>query len=133
VRETTHDREYDSRFDAAFQPGFEDALGIDFSEVTRDGLDRGDRSETDAPARVRPLIDRFVIALWIAGVALIVAGVIGVTSAMFGFTSSTTSGPSPDYLMSIVFAQLAPWLFSIGIATLVGTLFLLAVRWERRP
>jgi hypothetical protein len=132
VRETTHDREFDSRFDAAFQPGFEDSLGIDFREMSRDPLEEDGSDPAPVPRRSHPLIDRFVIALWAIGAALVLAGVLGLTRAIAGFQSSSY-GPTPDYLMSMVFGQLAPWFVATGIATIVGTLFLLAVRWERRP
>ncbi|MCS5719601.1 hypothetical protein N1027_15820 [Herbiconiux sp. CPCC 205763] len=134
MRETTDDREFDSRFDAAFQPGFDDLAGIGFAEVPR-GVETpptaGPLEGSPAP-RARPLVDRFVIALWAIGVGLLVFGVIGVTNAMVRFSSSSY-GPTTDYIVGVLFAQLAPWLVAIGLATLIGTLFLLATRWEHRP
>ncbi|SDZ01805.1 hypothetical protein [Herbiconiux ginsengi] len=133
MRETTDDREFDSRFDAAFQPGFDDSFGIGFAEAVR-SVETAPRTGPleGAPApRARPLVDRFVIALWVIGAGLLGLGLVGVTNAMVSFSSSY--GPTPDYLIGVVFAQLAPWLVAIGLATLIGTLFLLAIRWEHRP
>ncbi|WP_382305835.1 hypothetical protein [Herbiconiux sp. UC225_62] len=134
MRETTDDREFDSRFDAAFQPGFDDSIGIGFAEVGR-GVESepltGPLEGSPAP-RARPLVDRFVIALWAIGAGLLVFGVVGVTNAMVRFSSSSY-GPTPDYIVGVVLAQLAPWLVAIGLATLIGTIFLLAIRWEHRP
>jgi hypothetical protein len=134
VRETTDDREFDSRFDAAFQPGFDDSSGTGFAEIAR-GVETarltGALEGSPAP-RDRPLVDRFVIALWAIGVGLLVFGVVGVTNAMVRFSSSSY-GPTPDYIIGVLFAQLAPWLVAIGLATLIGTIFLLAIRWEHRP
>ena len=134
MRETTDDREFNSRFDAAFQPGFDDSAAIGFAEVTRGvETDQLTAALEGSPApRNRPLVDRFVIALWAIGVALLVFGVLGVSNAVVRFSSSSY-GPTPDYILGVLLAQLAPWLVAIGLATLIGTVFLLAIRWEHRP
>ncbi|MFB2598630.1 hypothetical protein ACEXQE_12610 [Herbiconiux sp. P17] len=134
MRETTDDREFDSRFDAAFQPGFDDSPELGFAEFSP-GVEAADLAgplEGSPTPRDRPLVDRFVIALWAIGVGLLAFGVVGVTNAMVRFSSSSY-GPTPDYIIGVLFAQLAPWLVAIGLATLIGTVFLLAVRWEHRP
>ncbi|MCS5733886.1 hypothetical protein [Herbiconiux daphne] len=132
MRERTHDREFDSRFDAAFQPGFEESLQIDLDELASGGLER-DVAGDAAPRRPRHLIDRFVVALWAVGAGLIVAGIYSLARTVVVYTTSNgADGPSPDYVASMVISQFAPWLFFVGVATIVGTLFLLAVRWERR-
>ena len=128
-----NDSQFDSRFDAAFQPGFEhapsDAALYDaFAQLGSTDPDADVRAET-APYRVRPLIDRFVVALWIVGAALLVLGLGIVLSGNSLFAGSFTSAPSE---LLIALSQLSQWMVPIGLATLVGTLFLLAGRWERR-
>jgi len=132
VRDTTDDREFDSRFDAAFQPGFDETFG--FTDVSARAPEPRAESEIAvvAPIRRRALIDRFVVALWAIGAALVGAGFLGISGTIVGFGRSTY-GPTPDYIVGLFFAQLAPWLVAIGLATLIGTLFLLAIRWEHRP
>ena len=142
MRDTSRDREYDSRFDAAFQPGFDDTsadlpadpFGFDTPEVDRGGVEGGPSGGPAGPnARPpHPIVDRFVVALWIIGLALLAAGLAGFASSIGGFSYSGPDAPPVDYYIAIFFGQLAPSLITLGFATLVATVFLLAVRWERR-
>jgi len=133
VRETKDDRSFDSRFDAAFQPGFDDTSSS-LPVFVSGGLEL-DVDEASAGPEARParrLIDRFVVALWIIGLAL-VAGGIAASSVTTGFYGGSLINFTPDFFMISVLSLSSQWLVPVGLATLVGTVFLLAVRWERRP
>ena len=148
MRDSTPERTYDSRFDRAFQPGFEES--DPFGAATRG--DRGDRGDADAAAlfdeaelngddgafdsrgagfaRPRRLIDGFVVALWVVGAALVVGGIVVLTALNEAIYSS--SGFTQNYPMLMMMFQLSPWLTLLGLATLIGTVFLLATRWDAR-
>jgi len=133
VRETKDDQSFDSRFDAAFQPGFDDTSG-EVPGFESEGLafERDDAAAAPAPRSVRRLVDRFVVALWVVGVVLVVAG-IAASSVTTGFYGGSLINFTPDFFMISVLSLSSQWLVPVGLATLVGTVFLLAVRWERRP
>ncbi|MCS5720522.1 hypothetical protein N1028_09335 [Herbiconiux sp. CPCC 203407] len=129
---------FDSRFDAAFQPGFTEA--DDGGGLQRLGLEPGvspsarPTGEGSAAARrPRPLVDRFVVTIWIVSVLLLAVGIAGINSLVLGFDRSGSSEITPDYLILVIVTQVSPWLIAVGLAALIGTLFLLAARWERRP
>lgn len=136
MRKVRDDQSFDSRFDAAFQPGFEEtssALPVFESESVLFGDTEG--SETSAATATRPargLVDRFVVVLWIIGVAFIAGGVVSsaITTGLYG---SSLVNFTPDFFMISVLSLSSQWLVPVGLATLVGTVFLLAVRWEHRP
>jgi hypothetical protein len=129
---------FDARYAPVFQPGFvgdDDgdprALGIG-APVQQPGAPADGQAAGRPPVRRRRLVDRFVVAIWLVGAALITVGVSGVTGLMLG----SDRGPSeitPDYMILVIVTQVSPWLIATGLATLIGTLFLLAARWERRP
>ncbi|MFB2584035.1 hypothetical protein [Herbiconiux liukaitaii] len=123
---------YDSRFDRAFQPGFVEA---EPAATGLEGLGLGQENrvpDVAAPARRRRLVDRFVVILWLVGAAVLGLGVAGMLSLVLGFDRQS-SEITPDYLILVIMTQVSPWLIAIGLSTLIGTLFLIASRWERRP
>ncbi|WP_291036979.1 hypothetical protein [Herbiconiux sp.] len=129
---------FDSRFDAAFQPGFTET--DDGGGLQRLGLEPGAAPSSPptldgsaATRRPRPLVDRFVVAIWILGALLLATGIAGINSLVLGFDRSGSSEITPDYLILVIVTQVSPWLIAVGLAALIGTLFLLAARWERRP
>ncbi|MGA1838945.1 hypothetical protein VD659_18660 [Herbiconiux sp. 11R-BC] len=131
MRDTTSEREYDSRFDPAFQPGFEPA-DDDFAGLF--AAPGPDEAPELAVAEVRRrLVDRFVVVLWVVGGVLAVGGGALLVNSMGGFLRADSSSSFTfEYQMLVMLYQLSPYLITVGLATLVGTLFLLAVRWERR-
>lgn len=129
---------FDSRFDAVFQPGFvEETGGGGLQRLGLDpatGPDAGTAGDPSAaPVRRRPMVDRFVVAIWIVGALLLGAGIAGISGLVLGFDRSGSSQITPDYLILVIVTQVSPWLIAVGLAALIGTLFLLAARWERRP
>ncbi|GAA2222464.1 hypothetical protein N1031_01950 [Herbiconiux moechotypicola] len=131
----------DSRFDAAFQPGFDerpeydelsDALGFGspdqarpFSDEDGDGMAVRTRA-TAGPVR---LVDGFVIALWVISALLLGTGIslVAASSELSMFSELTQ-----NFVMLMMLALSAPFLIALGAATAIGTVFLLATRWERR-
>lgn len=85
----------------------------------------------DLPARARrrnPLI----ILLWIMSVVLVASGVYGlrlVADRVKDLGSSGGFGEADYYLMQ-AYTVLAPLLIALGIATAIGTIFLLATRFQ---
>ncbi len=145
MRDSTPERTYDSRFDRAFQPGFDepdhssssaraDQVDADAAALFDDPGRHGDGAAFDgAGARfVRPrrLVDGFVVALWVVGAALLAGGAVVLTALNEAIYSS--SGFTQNYPMLMMMFQLSPWLSLLGLATLIGTVFLLATRWDAR-
>ena len=68
--------------------------------------------------------------LWVLSVVVLAAGV-----GAFWYSQVLISGPitTPQeyYILPAVLSALAPWLLATGLAALVGTVFLHAVRWGR--
>jgi hypothetical protein len=145
VRERSHQRSddrgaFDSRFDAAFQPGFEPeaapadtgALGLLGFDDPAPSASHDEPQAVPVPRRApaRPLIDGFIVALWVVGGVAALGGVLLMAAAP-GLAASSEF--TQNYLMLVMLAQAAPLLLALGLATVIGTIFLLATRWERRP
>ncbi|WP_368499626.1 hypothetical protein [Herbiconiux sp. A18JL235] len=145
MRDSTPERTYDSRFDRAFQPGFEepdpfaassgsDQIDTDAASLFDDSGLTGDEGASEGRGagflRPRRLVDGFVVALWVVGAALVVGGIVVLTALNEAIYSS--SGFTQNYPMLMMMFQLSPWLTLLGLATLIGTVFLLATRWDAR-
>ncbi len=130
MRDSRDERSFDSRFDVAFQPGFDETSGA-LPEFESLGFDDDAPLASAAPSS-RRLVDRFVVILWILGVALTAAG-IGASVVSSSLYSGSQINFTPDFFMISVLSLSSQWLVPVGLATLVGTVFLLAVRWEHRP
>lgn len=122
---TGDDSGFDSRFDAAFQPGFDDDVDLSV-------FDRVERPEPAVAVEPRPvaLVDRFVVAIWVVGVALVVAPIVAVFVIADQQRAATLD--QGGFVVYQLVSSLTPFLLALGVATLVGSLFLLAHRWERR-
>jgi hypothetical protein len=117
---------FDTRFDAAFQPGYQDDLDLRVLEL-------GDDLDVPEPAPLyRPLVDRFVVAIWLVGALLVIVPLIVIAVLAGDRTNLTGSDPAAFVVYSLL-SSLTPFVLAVGLATLVGSLFLLAHRWERRP
>ncbi len=69
----------------------------------------------------------WLIVLWILAVLLIAAGGFTLTQT----AQSTGADVVPVLILPVVFAALAPWLLGVGLAALVGAVFVQAIRRER--
>jgi hypothetical protein len=127
----------DTRFDAAFQRGYDSTEGFvsvrapsagtdEFAQLTN-ALGGPGPSGQGAMPRVR---NPFVAALWTVAAVLFALGVL----ALFWSNSTfldiyRSSAGDPGYVFAVLASALAPWLISIGMATAIGVLFLQAYRW----
>lgn len=107
----------------------------------RPASDAGDTGETGgAPQPAQPSAWRnpYIIVLTIIGIVLTVSGLVGYRSALdtmityFGATSvdgPPPAGERPDFVMLQFNWTLGPILAVLGILTLIGVIFFVAVRW----
>ena len=115
---------FDMRFDAAFQPGYDDDVDLFVFDAP---------DEIEAPVGDRrpvALVDRFVVAIWITGTVLIVAAIVAIV--VISDQRALANLDQNGYVMYAVFSSLSPFVLVVGLATLIGSLVLLAHRWERR-
>jgi hypothetical protein len=145
--------DFDPRFDPAFQPGYDPARHPK-SPAARKGPLRQTQQPDDfvpgadtavRPTEVHPLepapiesaapvssVTRnpLLIALWIISVALVAAGLYGLRLIADDVTKLGQSRGfgGPEYFLLQSYTILAPLLIVLGIATAIGTLFLLAAR-----
>lgn len=148
---------FDPRFDPAFQPGFDPnrhspAAVVDVQPVAVASSDsitgavesnpavgartavraaEANAAEPNAPvppSRRNPLL----IALWIVSAILVASGVYVLRLVADQAMALGTSGGfgESDYYLMQAYTVLAPLLITLGIATAIGTVFLLAVRWR---
>ena len=80
----------------------------------------------------------FIIALWIVGPALTVGGPLLQTRSLYeSYSGTSRSFTSDDIPFDIVLQQLtyslSPSMAGAGLATIVGLIFLKALRWRSRP
>ncbi|MET0806872.1 MAG: hypothetical protein ABWX66_01885 [Lacisediminihabitans sp.] len=80
-------------------------------------------------------IDPYLIALWVISAVLIGAGIYSLRLIGDRITALTSSGDfgGPGYYLLQAFTIGAPMLIVLGLATAVGTVFLLAARGRRVP
>jgi hypothetical protein len=134
--------DFDPRFDPAFQRGY------DGPAVTRPATsDAPAPSQADPPlvridpqAAIAPQVEQdelpprrgnpFLVALGVIGVALAVGGLVLVFQlrTLFG---DGNGNPDFDYVTLQTLMIAAPILAGLGLATGIGVLFVLAVRWGR--
>lgn len=132
-------RQFDPRFDPAFQRGFEGAAGArtepagtpETLEAPESAADEAVASRfiaTDAapPLRANP----WIAVLWITAAVLIVAGVAGQTVAEVITAGPTAETPLVEYVVPALLRALSPWLLIAGLLAGIGVMFLHAVRWR---
>lgn len=152
------DAGFDPRFDAAFQPGYDPtkhaasavtvtahepvhlpqpaALGVESAAGPAEVLPvpvpvpaegAAIESATSAqPKRRNPLL----VSLWIISAVLVAIGAYGLRLIADRVNSLGTSGGfgEADYYLMQAYTVLSPLLITLGIATAIGTVFLLATR-----
>ena len=94
-------------------------------------------AEPIAPAEVYAAVrrvDPYLVALWVISAVLVGAGIYSLRLIGDRITALTSSGDfgGPGYYLLQAFTIGAPMLIVLGLATAVGTVFLLAAR-SRRP
>lgn len=102
----------DPRFDPAFQRGFAQA------------------APGPAPAptlRGNP----WVVVLWALAVLLTGGGLWAFWQSQTSRDSQGVDSVPSDYVLPVLLEGVAPWLLLVGLATLVATVFLYAVRWRK--
>jgi hypothetical protein len=134
--------DFDPRFDPAYQPGFDPAKHTTAPPPPVDKPDVGAPQEETVAEPVTPLAaavpaaptrarrNPILIALWVLSALFVASGfyglrLIGDRVAALG---STGGFGGADYYLLQSYVVLAPLLIVLGLATAVGTLFLLAVR-----
>jgi hypothetical protein len=137
---------FDPRFDPAFQPGFDpdrhaSGTAVPVAPLTAAApevavlepptavADTAALSVSPAPvSRRNPLL----IVLWVASAVLVAAGVYVLRLVADRVDALGTSGGfgAADYYLMQAYTALGPLLITLGIATAIGTVFMLAVRWN---
>jgi hypothetical protein len=135
---------FDPRFDPAFQPGFEGLLASQaptqpaaaqnptvppaalLPAVTPDAAVAPDVVE-ETPAGINP----FIVVLGVVALVLVGGGLF-LASRLQEMFAVTQGGSTFDYVTVQLLIYSAPLLMTLGAATAIGVLFLLAVRWGRR-
>ena len=149
-------RDFDPRFDPAFQRGYVDdgsgapqpyrgieALGLGAEPVgpaPLEPLESRDAAVAQAPAQAHPELlavslqgNPWIRVLWVIAPVFVLGGLIGQAwSQTLLFSGSYASGPSGfvSYVAPSVMQSVGPWMVLTGLAALVGVVFLHAVRWR---
>ncbi|TAM70720.1 MAG: hypothetical protein EPN48_05060 [Microbacteriaceae bacterium] len=115
------------------QPGGSVPTGVPVDDST--GTSSGDQAEWE-PVSHAPRANPYVTALWIIGIGFVVAGV---GAQYWAQNSSANAGFDPSHgtplvvvLASLAYSVGGP-LITVGLATIVGLLFLAAVSSRPRP
>lgn len=103
----------DPRFDPAYQRGYDPAA-------------------EPLPPPTRRRLNPWIPVLWVLSVGLTAAGAWAQYQSRLMFASPNVDNVTDYYVTPAVLEAFAPWLFCIGLAGVVGTVFLHAVRWRGR-
>lgn len=145
-------RDFDPRFDPAFQRGYvDDGSRAEQQHRGGDRIGRGagpgglppqlesrDAAVAHVLAHPEPVAvslegNPWVRVLWVIAPVFILGGLIGQAwSQSLLFNGSYSSDPSAflSYVAPSVVQSVGPWMVLIGLAALVGVVFLHAVRWR---
>jgi hypothetical protein len=154
---TTQTPGFDPRYDPAFQRGFavappsiapsplvERPPSVEPVETTpvettpvettpAEIATPADLFELDFPAPLAPLRGNpWVIALWVVSAAMIVGG-IGLQWQAQQFFMDGVGSDATGYALQSLFSSIGPWFTLVGLAGVVGVMFLHATRWRARP
>ncbi|MDJ0333924.1 hypothetical protein QMG83_01670 [Salinibacterium sp. G-O1] len=147
-------RDFDPRFDPAFQRGYVEGASTAPNRVQRPpavGLPPEPLAAAAPPApdarsaavgelqahpespAVSLVGNPWIRVLWIIAPVFIIGGLAGqawAQSRMFGGFSSNGPDVVTSYIVPAVAQSICPWMVLIGLAALVGVVFLHAVRWR---
>ncbi len=139
--------DFDPRFDPAYQPGFDPSkrTAHTASEPTPASLPPAEAPsavEMAAPVATAPALppaavigrrrNPLLVALWVLSALFVASGVYGLRLIGDRVAALGNNGGfgGADYYLLQSYTILAPLLIVLGLATAVGTLFVLAVRWK---
>jgi hypothetical protein len=140
--------EFDPRFDPAYQPGFDPSKHTPAAMPAPDNADVG-VAPAEAPAETitiapaapvapnpapgAPRRNPLLVILWTLSALFVASGFYGFRLIGDRVTALGSTGGfgGADYYLLQSYVILAPLLIVLGLATAVGTLFLLAARWKR--
>ncbi|MGV8970718.1 MAG: hypothetical protein ACOH10_00225 [Rhodoglobus sp.] len=144
-------RNFDPRFDPAFQRGYVEGTSAAPKQVKRPaaiGLPpeplAAQAPDTRAAAVAEPLAhpepavvslagNPWIRVLWIIAPVFIIGGLAGqawAQSRMFGNFNANGPDVFTTYIVPAVAQSICPWMVLTGLAALVGVVFLHAVRWR---
>jgi hypothetical protein len=139
--------EFDPRFDPAFQPGFDGVTTLvphvaSVPRVTLAPVDAlSDQPHVDDSAQHHPAVEEpadgeptrtnpFLIALGLVAIACVAGGVILLTR-LRELAAELANANNYEYVLLQAFIIGSPILICLGLATGIGLLFTLALRWRR--
>jgi FtsH-binding integral membrane protein len=111
--------DYDPRFSPAYQRGHED-----------DAVPVVELVETSPPSTSRR--NPWMPVLWLLSIFLLGFGLWAQWYSQRLFTSPNIDNVQEYYVIPSVLSSLSPWFVVVGLASLVGVVFLHAVRWRER-
>ena len=103
----------DSRYDPAFQRGYEEPLA------------------SPAEALEAPRRNPWLAVLWILAVVFTAAGAAALYYSELALSTPNLDNTVASYVFPSLLQAVAPWLFGVGLATLSGVVFVHAVQWRR--
>lgn len=142
-------RDFDPRFDPAFQRGYVDDggraprqyLGIEALGLTSGPIglppEGVEPSEPRAlphpePAAVSLEGNPWVKVLWVIVPVLIIGGLVGqIWAQSLNFGAPATPDAFTNYIIPAIAYSVCPGMVQVGFAALAGVVFLYAVRWRR--
>lgn len=152
------DRDFDPRFDPAFQRGYEGVVDAPAPARRAAAAKQRPTAEPEPVIGLPPTVDSaasggghpvpqaaprveaddvparanpFLIALVVVAVALVGGGVYLVVK-MRDLFAATQSSTDFDFVTLQVLIGVAPIAIGLGVATAIGVLFIFAVRWGRQ-
>ena len=151
MTEPHFDPKHDARYQRGYEPGTEpDSAATELAAFLTPAADSQPATSvgpTDIASEPAPeaaeLFDQFeprnpfIIALWIIGPALIIGGpILQARSIYESYRGNNGSFNSDDIPFEVVLQQLTysvvPSMFVVGLATVIGLLFVEAIRWRSR-
>ena len=114
----------DPRFDPHFQRGHED----DPTAVLRE---LGEPLEAASAERTPRGRNPWMAVLWILAIVLLSFGLSAAFISNSMMLAGNFNSVSEYYVIPKTLESVAPWFVAVGLASVVGVVFMHAVRWER--
>ena len=143
-------RDFDPRFDPAFQRGYVEGGAPAPRQVQRPAVidlppepsrpetaDARDAEVVTPQAHPEPSVtlagNPWIRVLWVIAPVFILGGLAGQAwsqSRLFGSVNPNGTGVFMSYVVPAVAQSICPWMVLTGLAALIGVVFLHAVRWR---